>query len=50
MRTTHVTETSVVGETELYLELYRSMVLIRGFEELIQSLFLRGEVYGTTHL
>jgi len=48
--TTHVPETSVVGETELYLELYRSMVLIRGFEELIQSLFLRGEVYGTTHL
>jgi len=50
VRTTPVTETSVRGETELYLELYRSMVLIRGFEELIQSLFLRGEVYGTTHL
>ena len=43
-------EPSVVGETERYLELYRSMVLIRGFEDLIQSLFLRGEVYGTTHL
>jgi TPP-dependent pyruvate/acetoin dehydrogenase alpha subunit len=26
------------------------MVLIRGFEDLIQSLFLRGEIYGTTHL
>jgi len=26
------------------------MVLIRGFEELVQSLFLAGEVYGTTHL
>ena len=26
------------------------MVLIRGFEELIQSLFLQGEIYGTTHL
>ncbi len=26
------------------------MLLIRGFEELVQSLFLRGEVYGTTHL
>jgi len=26
------------------------MVLIRSFEELIQSLFLRGEIYGTTHL
>jgi TPP-dependent pyruvate/acetoin dehydrogenase alpha subunit len=32
------------------LELYRKMLLIRGFEDLIQSLFLRGEVYGTTHL
>lgn len=41
---------SVVGESELYLGLYRSMVLIRGFEDLIQSLFLRGEIYGTTHL
>ena len=43
-------EPSVVGETALYLELYRAMVLIRGFEDLIQSLFLRGEIYGTTHL
>jgi TPP-dependent pyruvate/acetoin dehydrogenase alpha subunit len=32
------------------LELYRRMLLIRGFEDRIQSLFLRGEVYGTTHL
>jgi TPP-dependent pyruvate/acetoin dehydrogenase alpha subunit len=32
------------------LDLYRRMVLIRRFEELVQSLFLRGEVYGTTHL
>jgi TPP-dependent pyruvate/acetoin dehydrogenase alpha subunit len=32
------------------LELYRRMLLIRRFEELVQSLFLRGEVYGTTHL
>jgi TPP-dependent pyruvate/acetoin dehydrogenase alpha subunit len=40
----------LVGESELYLELYRTMVLIRGFEDLIQSLFLRGEIYGTTHL
>ena len=30
--------------------LYRRMRLIRGFEDLIQSLFLRGEIYGTTHL
>src|SRR4051794_8973610 len=43
-------EASVTGETERYLELYRTMVLIRGFEDLIQALFLRGEIYGTTHL
>ena len=30
--------------------LYRQMLLIRGFEDLVQSLFLKGEVYGTTHL
>ena len=34
----------------LYLGLYRRMRLIRGFEDLVQSLFLRGEIYGTTHL
>jgi acetoin:2,6-dichlorophenolindophenol oxidoreductase subunit alpha len=48
MTTTH--DPSVGGETDLYLGLYRTMVLIRGFEDLIQSLFLRGEIYGTTHL
>ena len=37
-------------ETELYLGLYRRMVLIRRVEDLVQALFLRGEVYGTTHL
>ena len=37
-------------DPELYLSLYRRMRLIRGVEELIQSLFLRNEVYGTTHL
>ena len=47
---TPTTEPTVVGETERYLGLYRAMVLIRGFEDLIQSLFLRGEIYGTTHL
>jgi TPP-dependent pyruvate/acetoin dehydrogenase alpha subunit len=47
---TQAGELSVGGETELYLQLYRTMVLIRGFEDLIQSLFLRGEIYGTTHL
>jgi TPP-dependent pyruvate/acetoin dehydrogenase alpha subunit len=37
-------------DRELELGLYRRMLLIRGFEDLVQSLFLRGEVYGTTHL
>jgi len=41
---------TIAAETERFLELYRRMVLIRGFEDLIQSLFLRGEIYGTTHL
>jgi TPP-dependent pyruvate/acetoin dehydrogenase alpha subunit len=35
---------------EAGLDLYRRMLLIRRFEELVQSMFLRGEVYGTTHL
>ena len=35
---------------ELDLALYRKMLLIRRFEDRVQSLFLRGEVYGTTHL
>jgi len=37
-------------ERALFFELQRSMLQIRGFEDRIQSLFLRGEVYGTTHL
>lgn len=32
------------------LELYERMVLIRQFEEAVQSLFQKGEVHGTTHL
>jgi TPP-dependent pyruvate/acetoin dehydrogenase alpha subunit len=32
------------------LGLFRQMRLIRGFEDLIQSLFQKGEVHGTTHL
>jgi TPP-dependent pyruvate/acetoin dehydrogenase alpha subunit len=32
------------------LGLYRMLCLIRRFEETVQSLFLRGEVHGTTHL
>jgi len=37
-------------ERERFLGLHREMHRIRGFEDLIQSLFLKGEVYGTTHL
>ena len=43
-------KTGVLEDLELYTGIYRQMLLIRGFEELVQSLFLRGEVYGTTHL
>jgi TPP-dependent pyruvate/acetoin dehydrogenase alpha subunit len=39
-----------VPERETALRLYRQMRLIRGFEELIQQLFMKGEVHGTTHL
>jgi TPP-dependent pyruvate/acetoin dehydrogenase alpha subunit len=35
---------------DLYLRLYRRMLLIRRLEDLVQALFLRGEIYGTTHL
>jgi TPP-dependent pyruvate/acetoin dehydrogenase alpha subunit len=37
-------------ERDLHVGLYRSMLVIRRFEEAVQALFLRGEVYGTTHL
>jgi acetoin:2,6-dichlorophenolindophenol oxidoreductase subunit alpha len=37
-------------DATLGLDLYRRMLLIRGVEDHVQSLFLRGEVYGTTHL
>ena len=43
-------ETGVLDDLELYRRIYRQMLLIRGFEDLVQSLFLAGEVYGTTHL
>jgi acetoin:2,6-dichlorophenolindophenol oxidoreductase subunit alpha len=42
--------TGVLGDLDLYTGIYRRMLLIRGFEDLVQSLFLKGEVYGTTHL
>jgi TPP-dependent pyruvate/acetoin dehydrogenase alpha subunit len=37
-------------EVDLYTGLYRRMLTIRRFEESVQSLFLAGEVHGTTHL
>jgi acetoin:2,6-dichlorophenolindophenol oxidoreductase subunit alpha len=40
----------VLDDLELYTRIYRQMLLIRGFEELVHSLFLKDEVYGTTHL
>jgi acetoin:2,6-dichlorophenolindophenol oxidoreductase subunit alpha len=42
--------TGVLDDLELYTAIYRQMLLIRGFEDLVQSLFLKSEVYGTTHL
>ena len=42
--------TAALDDLELYTRIYRQMLLIRGFEDLVQSLFLKGEVYGTTHL
>jgi acetoin:2,6-dichlorophenolindophenol oxidoreductase subunit alpha len=44
------TSAGVLGDLELYTGIYRQMLVIRGFEDLVQSLFLKGEVYGTTHL
>jgi TPP-dependent pyruvate/acetoin dehydrogenase alpha subunit len=37
-------------DTALYLDLYRRMLVIRGFEDLVQAMFLKGHVHGTTHL
>jgi TPP-dependent pyruvate/acetoin dehydrogenase alpha subunit len=45
-----MTQVQAPQETELYLDLYRRMQLIRGFEDLVQALFLKGLVHGTTHL
>jgi len=42
--------TGVLDDLVVYTGIYRRMLLIRGVEDLIQSLFLAGEVYGTTHL
>ena len=45
-----VAQAEAALDHDLYLGLYRRMRLIRGFEDLVQSLFLRNEIYGTTHL
>ena len=47
---TDVAAVAVGSDQELYLGLYRRMQLIRGFEDVVQSLFLKGLVHGTTHL
>lgn len=41
---------SSVPDRDTSVALYERMKLIRGFEELIQQLFMKGEVHGTTHL
>jgi TPP-dependent pyruvate/acetoin dehydrogenase alpha subunit len=42
--------TTAVLDGRAVLDLYRRMLVIRGIEDRVQSLFLRGEIYGTTHL
>lgn len=41
---------ATILDRDASVELYRRMRLIRGFEELIQQLFVKAEVHGTTHL
>lgn len=48
--TTGLETPASVPETELGLQLYERMLLIREFENAVQSLFQKGEVHGTTHL
>jgi TPP-dependent pyruvate/acetoin dehydrogenase alpha subunit len=49
-RVTDKATAPVLEDLDEYIGIYRQMLLIRGFEDLVQSLFLKGEVYGTTHL
>ncbi|MDO8211890.1 thiamine pyrophosphate-dependent dehydrogenase E1 component subunit alpha [Conexibacter sp. CPCC 206217] len=56
-RTTHDADgaaadaaTELSGPAQHGLELYRRMLVVRRFEETVQSLFQKGEVHGTTHL
>jgi TPP-dependent pyruvate/acetoin dehydrogenase alpha subunit len=44
------TQSATELDRELAAELYRRMVVIRAVEDRVQRLFLRGEIYGTTHL
>src|SRR6201982_3502605 len=44
------TRSDAVVDAARALALYRTMRLIRCFEETVQALFLKGEVHGTTHL
>jgi TPP-dependent pyruvate/acetoin dehydrogenase alpha subunit len=41
---------AATDDAERQLDLYRRMLTIRRFEDLVQALFLRGDIYGTTHL
>jgi acetoin:2,6-dichlorophenolindophenol oxidoreductase subunit alpha len=50
VREEQATVDAAASERELDLALYRKMLLIRHFEEAVQALFLKGEIYGTTHL
>jgi acetoin:2,6-dichlorophenolindophenol oxidoreductase subunit alpha len=45
-----VLEEAVPASPEVGAELYRRMVLIRRFEDSVQTLFQKGFVHGTTHL
>jgi TPP-dependent pyruvate/acetoin dehydrogenase alpha subunit len=47
---TPATKTDAAGEAEALQSMLATMVLIRRFEEAVHDLFLRGEVYGSTHL
>lgn len=44
------TKPVLLDDPALFVDLYRRMVLIRRFEDLVQHLFTRAEVHGTTHL
>ncbi len=50
MAATSAVAAPTASDGELMLGLYRRMRLIRRFEEAVHSLFLKGEVHGTTHL